>query len=387
MVQYLHVGLMSKRTIYGSILLLCLAAFSIDLSAQQQSHFTDFRMAPSAINPGLTGAFRGTYRINGIYRSQWGNYGDSKGLKTMVASGEFNLKGGLLLENDWLSAGLNLYSDQAGTANRKYTATGVNIGYHIGMDKDYKNVFSVGVNYSSLNGSVSNHLGLADVRLLEATPNYSSGSFNGNCTLPGCEGQEGGSGGTDLSLGVTYKTELNDNVVRVGLAFNHIKTPETSVARGTGGVVDPGPDPTPDPPIIDPERNRKIDPFRSNIVLHAEASTLLSSKVRLNPALLFMTSAGTTEFQIQSTAEYLLNAKEQFSLIGGLGLRPLPSFDAAYVIGGIRMKDLTVRLSYDLSLSSIKLPGGGNGFEMSVGYIGRIYRDPNVDKIIFCPRL
>ena len=181
---------------------------------------------------------------------------------------------------------------------------------------------------------------------------------------------------------MTYKTEIEDNVVRFGLALNHLNAPETTIAVARGGGGDtmlPGVDPV--------DRNRTIDGFRRNLVLHAEASTLLSDRLRLNPAFLFMTSGGTTEIQVQSTLEYLVNAKEQFSLIGGLGFRPLPSFDAGYLIGGIRMKDLTVRLSYDVTLSSLSRLGGGNGFEMSVGYVGRIYKDPNVEKVIFCPRL
>ena len=372
-----------KRIFLGSILLMGLVAMSSDISAQQQGHFTDFRMAPSAINPGLTGAFKGTYRINGLYRGQWGNFGDSKAAKTIVASAEFNVKGGLLLENDWISAGLSFYNDQAGTANRKYNSTGFSVGYHIGLDDDYTNVFSVGLNYSSLGSTVSNYRLLGDITNSTSQPNFSSGQFEGECNLPGCDTQnQGPSKGSDISLGVTYKTEVNSNIVRFGLALNHLNAPETTIAVAKGGGRDSTviPGPTTDP-------NRTLDAFRRNLVFHAEASTLISPKVRLNPAFLFMTSGGTTEIQVQSTMEYLVNAKEQFSLIGGIGFRPLPSFDAGYLIGGIRMKDLTVRLSYDITLSSLARLGGGNGFEMSVGYIGRIYKDPNVDKVIFCPRL
>jgi len=90
--------------------------------------------------------------------------------------------------------------------------------------------------------------------------------------------------------------------------------------------------------------------------------------------------------QLQSTADYLLNVKQQFSVTGGLGIRAIP-FDAAYLMGGVRIKDLSVRLSYDITLSSLRDLRGGNAFELSVGYIGRIYRDAKSDKVIFCPRL
>ena len=81
-----------------------------------------------------------------------------------------------------------------------------------------------------------------------------------------------------------------------------------------------------------------------------------------------------------------MNAKEQFSITGGLGARIVP-VDAAYLMAGVRIRDLSVRLTYDLTLSALNELGGGNSFEISVGYIGRIYKDPNIKPVIFCPRL
>jgi type IX secretion system PorP/SprF family membrane protein len=41
--------------------------------AQTDPHFSQYYMYPSWLNPALTGAFDGDYRVSGIYRSQWGN--------------------------------------------------------------------------------------------------------------------------------------------------------------------------------------------------------------------------------------------------------------------------------------------------------------------------
>jgi len=384
MVQDKDGRLVVQRAIGTCIIFLLLLIGSVDVTAQQQSHFTDFRMAPSQLNPGLTGAFKGTYRINGLYRGQWNGFGDSKGLRTLVGSAEFNVKGGLLLDNDWVSGGLSFYQDEAGSARRKYTATGFSIGYHLGMDKDYKNVFSVGLNYGSLGSSVGSHIlrGQLDG---STQPDFSSGQFGGECDLPGCDTrQDNQPKSNDISLGFTYKTEINENPLRIGVSMLHLNQPETTVARGRGSGIDS----TGGGPIgPTPPTNRKEDPFSRVLAFHAETSTLLSSRVRLNPAALFMVSAGTAEFQIQSTLDYLVSPKDQISITGGLGFRPLPSFDAGYLMAGVKIKDLTFRLSYDITLSSLRQVGGGNGFEMSVGYIGKIYRDPKVDKVIFCPRL
>ena len=380
MIQNKEERLLVQRVIGSCIILWLVLLGTSSVNAQQQSHFSDFRLAPSQLNPGLTGAFKGTYRINGLYRGQWGNFGDSRGLRTIVGSAEFNVKGGLLLENDWIAGGISFYQDEAGTARRKYTATGFNIGYHIGLDKDYSNVFSVGLGYGTLGSSVSSFILRGQ---LDGTtqPNFSSGQFDGECDLPGCDTRDGNQPrSSDISLGFTYKTEINDNPLRLGISLLHLNEPETTIAVGQGGMID-------STMMMPVGGQRMEDPFRRVFALHAETSRLISPKVRINPAVLLLASGGTTEFQIQSTVDYLVSTKDQFSVTGGIGFRPLPSFDAGYLMAGVIIKDLTVRLSYDITLSSLNTIGGGNGFELAVGYIGRIYRDPNVDKVIFCPRL
>ncbi len=380
MIQNKEGRLLVQRAIGSCIILLLVLLGTTTVSAQQQSHFSDFRLAPSQLNPGLTGAFKGTYRINGLYRGQWGNFGDSRGLRTIVGSAEFNIKAGLLLENDWIAGGIGIYQDEAGTARRKYNTTGFNIGYHIGLDKDYTNVFSVGFGYGSLGTSVSSFVLRGDLDG-STQPDFSSGQFDGNCNLPGCDTREGNQPrSNDISLGFTYKTEIDDNPLRLGISVLHLNEPETTIAVGQGGNIDS----TMVPP---PGQQRMEDPFRRVLAFHAETSRLISPRLRINPAVLFLASGGTAEFQIQSTVDYLVNPKDQISVTGGIGFRPLPSFDAGYLMAGVIIKDLTVRLSYDVTLSALNTIGGGNGFELAVGYIGRIYRDPKVDKVIFCPRL
>ncbi len=336
-------------------------------------------MAPTAINPALTGGFKGTYRLSGIYRDQWRSISASKPFQTITGSVEFNVKAGLLLENDWISGGLSFSSDQAGVSGFKQTLLGTNLGYHLGLDDDYKNVFSFGVSFGRLNSSLTNGVTLPG-DLGETQIDYADVGYRGECNFPGCSNNPGGQGqpgSSDLSFGVTYKTELDDGaLIRFGASWLHVNGPEQSVAQARGGV---------DSTLVDPG-SRRGDSFRRNFVIFGEASTLISNRVRLNPALLFMQSSGTTEIQVQSTADYLLNAKEQLSLTAGLGVRPLPSFDAAYLMGGIKIRDLSVRLTYDITLSALS-NAGGNSFELSVGYIGRIYKEPKVDKVIFCPRL
>ena len=378
MIKDYCVQLISKR-----IFLLCMILLVLmDIEAQDR-HFSDFTMAPTAINPALTGAFRGTYRINGIYRDQWRKVSSSNPYQTFVGSVDFNIKGNLLLDNDWLSGGLSFSTDKTGSLGFKQNLLGTNLGYHLASDSDYKNVISVGVSF----GRLSSSFGLPPLfttDLLNADTQIEVGGagYPTDCgAFPGCSSSQNNNmqrGSSDLSLGLTYKTEMESGaVMRLGVSYLHLNGPEQTVAQASGARDS----------IPIPGEPRRGDSFRRNFVVFGQASTLLSNRVRMNPAFLVMQSSGTTQIQLQSTFDYLVNAKDQFSLTGGLGVRPLPNFDAAYLMAGVKMRDLTVRVTYDITLSSFQQSRTGGSFELSVGYIGRIYRDPRVDKVIFCPLL
>ncbi|MDX1408173.1 MAG: type IX secretion system membrane protein PorP/SprF, partial [Saprospiraceae bacterium] len=71
-------------------------------------------------------------------------------------------------------------------------------------------------------------------------------------------------------------------------------------------------------------------------------------------------------------------------LIGGFGYR---LSDALQVLAGIQIKDVKVMLSYDLNTSRFSpATGTFGGFEISAMYIGTIYKRPDPDPVLFCPR-
>jgi type IX secretion system PorP/SprF family membrane protein len=346
-----------------------LLAFGFCIHAQD-IHFTNFRMAPVSVNPAFTGAFKGTYRISGIYRDQWRSIGNSSPYQTPFISAEFNIKSGVLLENDWIAGGISFVTDQAGTNSFKQSLSALNVGYHYSLDKDYTNVISVGLSY----GSGSQGFNVFDLTLpLDLTggpvENFSADN-EGNIDRTF----------SDLSIGVTYKTQINaqGDLVRFGITGAHLTSPDISLVNAQT-VVDPNnPNPIPNPNPT----NRKIG-FDKRITFMGEASFMTSDRIRVNPAILYQAKSSSSELAVQSTADYLLDAKKGTAVTGGLGYRLGDAFE---LIGGIQIKDLKVGISYDLTTSSLTNAGGG-AFELSVGYIGRIFKSPNVKPVIFCPRL
>ena len=61
--------------------------------------------------------------------------------------------------------------------------------------------------------------------------------------------------------------------------------------------------------------------------------------------------------------------------------------DAAEVLIGADYKDLRVALSYDVNVSSLsEVSDYQGGFEIAASYIIKIFKTPEVDPAILCPR-
>src|SRR6476619_2704877 len=106
----------------------------------QDSHFSQFFEAPLLRNPSLAGLFSGDIRIQGVYRNQWGN------VTTPYQTGSFNLeyKQPVGKGNDFLTTGLQLLYDKAGTTNFTTTNIYPAINFHKSLS-DVKNQYlSVG---------------------------------------------------------------------------------------------------------------------------------------------------------------------------------------------------------------------------------------------------
>ena len=122
------------------LLLILLMALPLALSAQD-IHFTQFTYVPLSVSPAQTGLFEGTYRIGGLYRSQWNSH-VTNGYQTPVIYADVPMKG--LRKQDWIGIGANFARDAAGIAALTNTGIGLNGAYHIGLDAKSQNVLSIG---------------------------------------------------------------------------------------------------------------------------------------------------------------------------------------------------------------------------------------------------
>lgn len=334
------------------LVILVFTAILGKLSAQD-IHYSMFHMSPLTLNPAHTGAFKGTARIGGIYRGQWFTVPNSRGFETQTIYLDAPIIRGFR-KTDWVGVGMTNLSDNAGLVRLKTSGSLMSVAYHLGLDKDGKNVLTLGVQGGSFKRKVSiDRLIFEDQLAVEVG--------GGGMATSADALNENSDSYFDVNAGVMLRSELNDDMrLEAGLAFGHINQPNYSLL--TGSTMD---------------RDR---PMRINA--HGRLKYRVTDLWTITPGFLWQTTGGASEFALQSWAGYKFN--DDYVLNGGLAYR---FGDAAEVMAGVDYRDdLRVTLSYDVNLSALNAATNSvGGFELSAFYILKIYKKPDVTPAILCP--
>jgi hypothetical protein len=117
---------------------------------------------------------------------------------------------------------------------------------------------------------------------------------------------------------------------------------------------------------------------------HGSYRTMLTDKIALVPSAFVQVLGKDSEVQVQAVAEYLFNPEKKVVLKGGVGYR---LGDAAQLIVGTDIRELKVTFGYDINVSRLA-PASNTigGFEISAMIVGIIYKKPDPDPVLFCPR-
>ncbi len=339
------------RNLTLSFCTLCLGLVS---GRAQDIHFTLYDMMPLVFNPGETGAFSGTYRISALYRDQWLSVtGVPNEYKTPSISVDVPIIKGFR-DKDWVGVGLMMYSDKSGSLALKNSAFKLSAAYHLALDKKGNSILSFGYQTGSVQKQIKSldkiDLIEPDVQLIgqgELMTSY-----------------------TDHVGGLHLKTLMNkEDVLQLGLSVGHFGKPRGSLDMGGGGVGGGG------------GGGYEI-PMR--ILAHGSYRTMYNERLAIIPSAFFQTLGKDSEIMVQAVGEYLFNAQKKVVLKGGVGYRV---GDALQVILGTDIRDLKITFGYDVNVS--RLANASNtfgGFEISAMLIGIIYKKPDPDPILFCPR-
>lgn len=297
----------------------------------QDLHYTMYDRSPLLVNPANTGAFLGAARISSIYRSQWnGTY------KTPSVSADLRIISIGKKKKDWIGGGLFYLNDRVGDFDLKTVYTLLSGTYHKVLDKELKNVLTLGVQFGSILRS-------------------SRGQFT-LITPEEIEGNLSNTGSPDsLRQSNTYYTALKSWQSNIGIRFRSQLNENAKLVVG-GAVFNPF------------QFDRSIGYKRPSIMkIHASLEYTLNDKFRLRPSTFFQTTAGLTEIVVQTELGYYATDNKKVILNGGLGYR---FGDALQFLAGLDYKDWRLSVSYDMSLTPLAQQSRyKNGFEIGLSYI------------------
>lgn len=313
-------------------------------TAQVDPHFSQYYVYPSWLNPALTGAFDGEYRVSGIYRNQWNNV--SSAFQTPGLSADFttskNINFGVSVMNQ--TAGDGGYNYLTGYASAAYT--GLRFG-----NGDYQRIV-FGMQAGLINRRFNpNKLKFGD----QWNP------VTGQATQPTLDVFTKTSAATfDAGAGILYFDAQPGKKFNLfaGYSANHLTMPED--------------------PFLASGQERL--PMRHTV--HGGARIAASQNVTITPNLMYLRQGNAQAFM--AGAYVSMRANETTEFLAGANYRINDAF-SPFV--GFNYRNMVLGASYDINSSDLgKLAQGASAFEISLSFVGRrSARTPETEFV--CPRL
>ena len=331
-------------------------AFLIPTRAGAQDiHFSQFFETPLLRNPSLAGIFKGDIRIQGVYRSQWGS------VTVPYKTGSFNLeyKKPIGQGDDFITTGLQLVYDKAGSTN--FTTTNIlpAINYHKSLGSNKSTYLSLGF----MGGLVQ--------RRIDRSKMTTNSQYDGNGYNPSLADGEtfvnDNFSYLDGSVGMTFSSALSadrpDDNYYIGVAFHHFNRPKNS--------------------------------FYHRPEIELSPKWVYSTGVRFGVSeTSYLTIQGDHTLQGPSKetvlgAMYSIKIGEDYqnpdyTLHFGSFLR---LEDAFIPVVKLDYNPFSIALSYDVNVSQLKTASQGHGgMELSVTYIGFFDRENSSKNATKCPK-
>lgn len=330
---------MNRIKLLATLLLL---SFASGVTAQD-IHFSQFFEAPLLRNPSLAGLFTGDWRVQAVFHDQWQTVGNA--YRTGSFNGEYKIPVGKA--NDFVTAGLQVLYDKAGTAALSTTELLPAFSYHKSLSDDKPMFLNLGL----MGGMVWKSIDRSKVT--------TNSQYNGTAYDPALPDGETllypNVNYWDGSLGLSFNSAFgkdHENTYFFGAAMHHLNRPKNSFYKNPG------------------------------VELAAKYVFSAGVKLTLNEANYFTIQAdhsrqaGSVESIGGVLYSYKLGADPEnsdfiFHLGGFLRWR-----DAFIPVIKLDMQALSVSLSYDVNVSELKTASQSRGgVELSISWIGLLDRE------------
>jgi type IX secretion system PorP/SprF family membrane protein len=314
--------------------------------AQVDPHFSQYYVYPMALNPALTGAIDGSYRISAIYRSQWS--GITSPFSTPGVSAD-------MVTGKNINLGLNVMNQTAGNGGYNYLNGYVSLAYTgIRFGPNGNHQVTIG-----LSGGVINRKFNPSKFQYGEQWNSTSG-FNANAPSTD-QLSTNSSMSFDAGAGIAYFDGTPGKTANVFAGFSafHLTQPQD--------------------PFITAGTNEKL-PVR--YAIHGGVKLNLSETFSLIPNIVYLRQGNAEEKMAGAYAQLTINETTDF--LAGANYR---FKDAMVPFVGLYYKQMLLGFSYDVNTSDLgKMAGNANSFEISISFFGKKKFTPERQEFI-CPRL
>ena len=332
--------------------ILTLGVLSCGLSRvkAQDIHFSQFYFSPITMNPAQTGFFNGRHRIASNYKSQWQRASGGAPYVTYSGSYDVHVLDRFMKAADMTGFGLMVFSDKAGTGDLQTSGAVGSLAYHRDLLGNGKQLMSFGI-----------QAGITQMSLDRSKLRFGDEILSEIPTGSGQEVFEATSlSYVDVNAGLLYNYIYSKSiVVFFGLTAYHLSQPKVNFLTATESNV---------------LSNRVAAQFGGSFVITREWDLL--------PSALFMLQKASTETNFGMAMRY--KSSEDAALRIGAWYRTWSNSDAAIIMAGMEYYKLTIGLSYDLNISTLRETSKGQGsFEIAMIYI--IESGKSIVQDVACP--
>lgn len=336
--------MLRKFVIHIVLLFICLS-----LSAQD-IHFSDFYSSPLNLNPSLAGLFRGSLRVNAIYRDQYRTVAIPY---RTFAFGFDRAKHHLFNSNNSLGYGILVNVDQAGDSHFSTYQLLIPVAIHRKTRGD-KITLSGGLGFSFIYNSI-------DYSALSYPNQFDGDKYNE--FMPNSEDFESDQTGYfSLSGGLNFISKPSERqTYTVGISMNNLNTPHYSFDEND------------------------VSELKSRFLFHGLSRNKITENLDVIPNLKIQFQGTQQEYQFGVILYQYLNNLRINAINYGVWFRSKDK-DAIVLNLGFNISGIQTSLSYDINVSQLSEASNNHGaFEISLIYIYQKSQFRKRTKSVKCP--
>lgn len=348
---------MKKLILYAIVFL------SFGQLQSQDRLFSQFYASPLTLNPALTGAFEGKFRVSSIYRDQWRSVMEqpyatfSSALDLRWRMGKTSAK-----YHDNAAVGVVFYQDKAGALNLSTTKIAISAAYHKALD--IRNTQFVSLGFQA--GIVQRNVNFGNITFED--------QFNGTTGYSDPTGErlpENNFAFADYSVGLNYVFAPKASKLRVfaGGAMHHFAQPSVSFYHKS-----------------DEETTVPDNQLETRYSGQLSVQVPIMDGMSFLPRAIFDKQGESMKLDAGGNLRFSLSDFRSVSLHLGAYARPVANvdqnirLDAMVALVGIEFNNVLIGTSYDFYLGPTTNFNRGT-FEISLAYLGEYE-----DDLILCPK-